>query len=84
VDVLNIHELDEALKPTVAVGQRIRIPLVRTGKEDHQAVGYLADGTMIVVNQAVGKIGTTREVVVVSTLQTAGGTMVFGELYAPG
>jgi uncharacterized protein YacL len=84
VDVLNIHELDEALKPTVAVGQRIRIPLVRTGKEDHQAVGYLADGTMIVVNQAVGKIGTTREVVVVSTLQTAGGTMVFGELYTPG
>ena len=84
VDVLNIHELDEALKPTVAVGQRIRIPLVRTGREDHQAVGYLADGTMIVVNQAVGKIGTTREVVVVSTLQTAGGTMVFGELYTPG
>lgn len=83
VDVLNIHELDEALKPTVAVGQRLRIPLVRTGKEDHQAVGYLADGTMIVVNQAVGKIGTTKEVVVVSTLQTAGGTMVFGELYAP-
>jgi len=84
VDVLNINELDDALKPNVAVGQRLRIPLVRTGKEDHQAVGYLADGTMIVVNQAVGKIGTTREVVVVSTLQTAGGTMVFGELYTPG
>lgn len=83
VDVLNIHELDEALKPTVAVGQRIRIPLVRTGKEDHQAVGYLADGTMIVVNHAVAKIGTTSEVIVVSTLQTTGGTMVFGELYSP-
>jgi uncharacterized protein YacL len=79
--VLNIHELDEALKPTVAVGQRIRIPLVRTGKEDHQAVGYLPDGTMIVVNHAVAKIGTTAEVIVVSTLQTAGGMMVFGELY---
>lgn len=83
VDVLNIHELDEALKPTVAVGQRIRIPLVRTGKEDHQAVGYLADGTMIVVNHAVAKIGSTAEVIVVSTLQTSSGTMVFGELYAP-
>lgn len=84
VDVLNIHELDEALKPTVAVGQRIRIALVRTGKEDHQAVGYLPDGTMIVVNHAVAKIGATAEVVVVSTLQTASGLMVFAELYAAG
>jgi uncharacterized protein YacL len=83
VDVLNINELNEALKPSVAVGQRLRIPLVRTGKEDHQAVGYLTDGTMIVVNHAVAKIGTTSEVVVVSMLQTAGGTMVFGELYVP-
>jgi uncharacterized protein YacL len=84
VDVLNIHELDEALKPAVAVGQRIRIALVRTGKEDHQAVGYLPDGTMIVVNHAVAKIGTTTEVIVVSTLQTASGTMVFGEIYTAG
>lgn len=81
VDVLNIHELDEALKPTVAVGQRIRLALVRTGKEDHQGVGYLPDGTMIVVNHAVAKIGTTTDVVVVSTLQTASGVMVFAELY---
>jgi uncharacterized protein YacL len=84
VDVLNIHELDEALKPAVAVGQRIRIPLVRSGKEEHQAVGYLPDGTMIVVNHAVAKIGTTSEVIVVSTLQTASGMMVFGELYTAG
>lgn len=81
VDVLNIHELDEALKPAVALGQRIRLALVRTGKEDHQGVGYLPDGTMIVVNHAVSKIGSTAEVIVVSTLQTASGTMVFGELY---
>ncbi len=84
VDVLNIHELDEALKPGVAVGQRIRIALVRTGKEDHQAVGYLPDGTMIVVNHAISKIGTTSEVVVVSTLHTTSGTMVFAELYNAG
>lgn len=81
VDVLNIHELDEALKPAVALGQRIRLALVRTGKEDHQGVGYLPDGTMIVVNHAVSKIGTTAEVIVVSTLQTSSGMMVFGELY---
>ncbi len=84
VDVLNIHELDEALKPTVAVGQRLRIALVRSGKEDHQAVGYLPDGTMIVVNHAASKIGMTSEVIVVSTLQTASGMMVFAEIYAAG
>lgn len=84
VDVLDVHELDEALKPAVAVGQRIRIALVRTGKEDHQAVGYLPDGTMIVVNHAVAKIGTTAEVIVVSTLQTTSGMMVFGEIYSAG
>lgn len=83
VDVLNIHEIDDALKPTVAVGQRLRIALVRTGKEDHQGVGYLPDGTMIVVNHAVAKIGSTIDAIVVSTLQTAGGTMVFAELYTP-
>lgn len=81
VDVLNIQELDDALRPTVAVGQRMRIALVRTGKEEHQGVGYLPDGTMIVVNHAVARIGTTADVIVVSTLQTAGGTMVFAELY---
>lgn len=81
VDVLSIHELDEALKPAVAVGQRMRVALVRTGKDDHQAVGYLPDGTMIVVNHAVARIGTTVEVVVVSTLQTAAGQLVFAELH---
>ncbi len=84
VDVLNIHELDDALKPTIAVGERIRIALVRPGKEDHQAVGYLPDGTMIVANHAVSKIGSTADVIVVSTLHTNSGTMVFGELYKTG
>ncbi len=84
LDVLNIQELDDALKPTVAVGQRLRIALVRTGKEEHQGVGYLPDGTMIVVNHGVAKIGTSIEVVVVSTLQTAGGMMVFAEPHTGG
>ena len=84
LDVLNIYELHEALKPPVAVGQRMRIALVRTGKEEHQAVGYLPDGAMIVVNHAVTKIGTTADVIVVSTLQTTSGMMVFAELYSPG
>lgn len=83
VDVLNIHELDEALKPAVAVGQRLRLALVRSGREDHQGVGYLPDGTMIVVNHGAVKIGSTADVLVVSTLQTAGGMIVFAEIYAP-
>jgi uncharacterized protein YacL len=84
VDVLSIQELDDALKPAVAVGQRLRIALVRAGKEEHQGLGYLPDGTMIVVNHAVAKIGSTVDVLVVSTLQTASGTMVFAELHSPG
>ena len=84
IDVLNIQELDDALKPSVAIGQRLRIALVRSGKEEHQAVGYLPDGTMIVVNHAVARIGATADVIVVSTLQTSGGTMVFAEPYAQG
>lgn len=82
IDVLNLQELDEALRPPVEVGQRMRIALVRPGKEDHQAVGYLPDGTMIVVNHAVAKIGTSIDVIVVSKLQSAGGLMVFAEPYA--
>jgi uncharacterized protein YacL len=79
VDVLHIEELAEALRPAVAVGEKIRLALVRPGKEDHQAVGYLPDGTMIVVNHAAAKLGTAIDVHVISTLQTAGGLMVFAE-----
>jgi uncharacterized protein YacL len=80
VSVLNLNELDVALRPSIAVGERLRVPLVRPGKEDHQAVGYLPDGCMIVVNQASGDIGKTVDVVVVTTLQTAGGMLIFGEI----
>jgi uncharacterized protein YacL len=82
LQVINIAQLEQALKPPAAVGDLFKIALVRGGKEDHQAVGYLPDGTMIVVNHAVAKIGTTVQVTVVSTLQTSAGTMVFSELTA--
>jgi len=81
VTVLNVNDLVQALKPKVAVGERLRLPLVRTGREDHQAVGYLPDGSMIVVNNAVDKINTTQDVVVISTLETGSGMMVFSELF---
>ena len=78
--VLNINDLSEALKPSVVIGQRMRLPLVRPGKEDHQAVGYLPDGTMIVVNHAISQIGTSQDVTVISTIQTNAGQMVFAEM----
>ncbi|BCX47177.1 PIN/TRAM domain-containing protein [Haloferula helveola] len=80
VDVLNLNDLQDALRPTVVVGDKIRLPLVRGGKDEHQGVGYLTDGTMIVVNHAVDRIGSTCDVRVISTLQTANGVMIFAEL----
>lgn len=80
LETLNLNELSAALRPVLAVGERLRLALVRPGKEEHQAVGYLEDGTMIVVNQAAKLIGTTRDVVVISTLQTQAGQLVFAEL----
>jgi uncharacterized protein YacL len=80
LDVLQLQELDAALTPEIAIGQRLRIALVRTGKEDHQAVGYLPDGTMIVVNHAISQLGKTADVMVVSTLQTGAGTLIFAEV----
>ena len=80
VDVMNLNDLAEALRPALVVGERVRLPLVRAGRDDHQAVGYLPDGTMIVVNHAVNKIGTTQDIVVISMLQTSAGQMVFAEL----
>ncbi len=80
VAVLNLNELDLALRPSIAVGEKLRIALVRPGKEDHQAVGYLPDGTMVVVNHAAEKIGMSVTAVVTSTLQTQTGTLVFTEL----
>ncbi|MFU8892311.1 MAG: PIN/TRAM domain-containing protein [Luteolibacter sp.] len=79
IDVLNLNELSDSLKPPIEIGQRMRIALVRPGKEDHQAVGYLPDGTMVVVNQAAARIGGMTDVTVTSTLQTTGGMMIFAE-----
>lgn len=80
ISVLNLNDLDLALHSSVAVGERLRVALVRPGKEDHQAVGYLQDGTMIVVNYASEMMGKTVNIVVVTTLQTAGGMLIFAEL----
>jgi uncharacterized protein YacL len=78
--VLSLGDLAQAMRPTVAPGDEIELNLVKEGKDDHQAVGYLPDGTMIVVNQAVKKIGTTQGVVVAGAVQTSAGRLIFAEL----
>ncbi len=80
VATLNLNELAKALRPAVTSGDEIELPLVKEGREAHQAVGYLPDGTMIVVNHARSLIGNTAKIVVSSTLQTAGGRLIFAEL----
>lgn len=80
VAVLNLADLARALRPTVVAGDEIDLHLIKEGREPHQAVGYLPDGTMIVVNHARAHLGKTRTVVVASALQTAAGRLIFAEL----
>ncbi len=77
VRVLNINELANALKSVVFPGETFRIRLIREGKEHNQAVGYLDDGTMVVVEDARRMIGQEIKVVVNSVLQTQAGRMIF-------
>jgi uncharacterized protein YacL len=80
VPALNLHDLTHALRPQLLVGDEIELHLAKEGREQHQAVGYLADGTMIVVNHARAQLGKTKPVVVSSALQTSGGRLIFAEL----
>jgi uncharacterized protein YacL len=80
VSVLNLYDLGRALRPFVEPGRHLDLPLVKEGRDSHQAVGYLEDGTMIVVNNARAQIGKTVSVVIASALQTAAGRLYFAEL----
>ncbi|MBN2369252.1 MAG: TRAM domain-containing protein [Vicinamibacteria bacterium] len=77
VHVLNINELANSLKPVVLPGEVMRVFVIKEGKEAGQGVGYLDDGTMVVVDQAKRALGRTIEVVVTSVLQTTAGKMIF-------
>ncbi|MCR3758078.1 PIN/TRAM domain-containing protein [Clostridium felsineum] len=77
VPVLNINELANAVKPVVLPGEEMTIQIIKDGKESGQGIGYLDDGTMIVVEGGRSHIGETREVTVTSVLQTAAGRMIF-------
>ena len=78
--VLNLHHLAQAMRVVVNAGDELELVLVKEGKDDHQAVGYLADGTMIVVNHARSRLGNTALVTVSSALQTSAGRLIFAEL----
>ena len=80
VSVLNVNELANALKPSLLPGESITVDVLREGKEPQQGVGYLDDGTMIVVENGEDFIGKRVEVVVTSMLQTSAGRMVFGRI----
>jgi uncharacterized protein YacL len=80
VSVLNLNDLANALKPQLAAGDEVELPLIKEGRDAHQAVGYLPDGTMIVVNHARAYIGKTMPIVVASALQTSAGRLFFADL----
>ncbi|MDO4545798.1 MAG: PIN/TRAM domain-containing protein [Bacillota bacterium] len=79
VEVLNINELANAVKPVVLPGEEMTLSLVKEGKENNQAVAYLDDGTMIVVEEGKKYIGKTIRVLVTSVLQTSAGRMIFAK-----
>ena len=79
VEVLNINELANALKPVVLPGELMRVFILKEGKEANQGIGYLDDGTMIVVDNAKHLIGQNINLVVTSVLQTTAGKMIFGK-----
>ncbi len=83
VAYVNIHELANSLKQVILPGETLSLRLVREGKDKGQGVGYLSDGTMVVVNQAQTLIGQHVEVQVQSLLQTGAGVIVFADLKKP-
>ncbi|HEY4300308.1 MAG TPA: PIN domain-containing protein [Candidatus Didemnitutus sp.] len=77
---LNLHALEKSLRPEMVVGESIEIDLVKPGKEEGQAVGYLADGSMVVVNSARAFMGKRVAAEIIGVLPTGGGKMIFANL----
>ncbi len=84
VRALNLNDLANSLKPLVLPGEKMNIVVLKEGKENNQGVGYLDDGTMVVVDHARRMIGRAVEITVTSVLQTASGKMIFGKLEEAG
>jgi len=80
---LNMHELARALKPAILPGEIFNLKIVREGKDKGQGVGYLNDGTMVVVNNGHGFVGQQIEIQVQSLVQTGAGVLIFADVKAP-
>ena len=80
IEVLNLNELANVLKPALIAGEWIRVQIMKEGKEVHQGVAYLDDGTMIVVEDGKPYVGQIVEVMVTSILQTSAGRMIFARV----
>ena len=80
VRVLNVNELAGAMRPTFLPGEEVMVTIIKEGKEPGQGVGYLDDGTMVVVERAARMVGETLGVMVTSVLQTNAGKMLFAEV----
>ncbi len=83
VEVLNINELANRLKPIVIPGERMTVNPVKQGKDPNQALAYLDDGTMVVLEDGRSMIGKKTQIYVTSVLQTAAGRMIFGRINKP-
>lgn len=80
VEVLNVNELSNAVKPVALPGEQMTVKIVKEGKEQQQGVAFLGDGTMIVVQEARERIGENLFVEVTSSLQTSAGRMIFARI----
>ena len=83
LSVLNLNDLCRAIQPVISTGEELEITLIKPGRDLHQAVGYLPNGSMIVVNHARARVGDTVVVTLGAALQTASGRMYFAELKQP-
>jgi uncharacterized protein YacL len=79
VSVLNVNELANAVKTILLPGEEMDILIIKEGKENNQGIGYLDDGTMIVVQGGKRYIGENKSIMVTSVLQTTAGRMVFAK-----
>jgi uncharacterized protein YacL len=80
VEVINLNDLANALKPVVLPGEMLNVKLIKRGEEMGQGIGYLDDGTMVVAEQGSGHLGEIVRMTVTSVLQTSAGRMIFGRL----
>lgn len=84
IPILNINDLSNALKPLAVSGEEMTVKIIREGKENGQGIGYLDDGTMVVVEGANKYKGSEVDIVVTSVLQTSAGRMIFAKFKEPG